>query len=162
MNSALMMHHVFFRVSNVNLALPASAVLEILPCPVLERTPGMASLIGGLFRLDGQSAVALRLDRLLGLNESPVRLYSPLIRLRDAPHPCAVIVDEVQDVAVAGAVRPTGMRRSFNDAVVGEIDRADRVWHVLSAERLLLIEEQQALAEFAVRATDRIARLQPA
>jgi chemotaxis signal transduction protein len=162
MNNAPMMHYVFFRVSNVNLALAASAVLEILPCPVLERTPGMASLIGGLFHLDGQSAVALRLDRLLGLNESPVSLYSPLIRLRDAPHPCALITDEVQDVTVPGAVRPTGLRRSFNDAVIGEIDRAERVWHVLSPERLLLIEEQQAFAEFAERASDRIARLKSA
>jgi chemotaxis signal transduction protein len=157
-----MMHYVFFRVSSVDLALPVRDVVEILPCPVLQRTPGMASMIGGLFRLDGQSAVALRLDRLLGLDESPVGLYSPLIRLKGTPHPSALIVDEVHDVAASSATRPFAMHRSFNEAVVGQIDGGDRTWHVLDAERLLLIEEQRILAEFTTRSGERAPRLEPA
>lgn len=152
-----MMRYVLFRASSIDLALPVSEVLEILPCPILQRTPGTASVIGGTFRLGGELAVALRLDRLLGLEDRPPGLYSPLLRLRHAPQPCFLIVDEVCDVAALHAPRPCAAHRVFSNAVIGQIDGQGRSWHLLDVQRILQLEEHRALAEHSARADEKVA-----
>ncbi|WP_051328709.1 chemotaxis protein CheW [Geminicoccus roseus] len=157
-----MAYYVLFQVSSVDLAFLASEVEEVLPCPLLQRMPGLADSVAGLFRLDGNNAVALRLDRLLGLAESPPGLYSPLVRLKAAAPPVCLIVDRVCDVLPLGEMREAARHRSFNQVVVGEIEGGGRTWHVLDPARILLLEEQLALAEFGARADERLARLVPA
>ncbi|WP_159714106.1 chemotaxis protein CheW [Geminicoccus flavidas] len=141
-----MIHVVLFRVSSMDLALPLADVVEILPCPILQPLPGMAPTVGGVFRLEGSVCLALRTDRLLGLPERPPGLYSPLLRLRHADEPCALIVDEVLDVAAAPVSPPFLAHRSLEGVVTGQVEWAGRGWHLLDAGRLVHLGEGAAPA----------------
>ena len=154
-----MMHCVLFRVSAADLALPLADVREILPCPILGSLPGMPSVLAGWFVLDGQTASALRLDRILDLPERPPALYSHLMRLKNIEPPCLLVVDEVCEVVALEDPRSVPVGQTFNECVTGRVDWAGRVWHVLDRDRLLLRQERFAVAEFADRTQARLARL---
>src|SRR5437667_9531123 len=109
-----------FRLGGRACALPADAVAEVVPLPLLSRPPGLPDLLEGLLNLGGQAVPVVRLDRLLGLPPLAPGLYTPLLVLR-RPVPLALLVEAVQGlVAVpAGDVRPAGTGHSCNDCLEG-------------------------------------------
>lgn len=164
-----MVEVLLFNTAAADLALPLAAVREVLPCPLLRRAPGMPWMLAGLFTLDGRTAAVLHLAHLLGMErlpapeERPPGLYAPLIRLRDgAGDDRLLLVDRVHDLVRAAAIRPLPAHGSFNDAVTGLVDWGGGNWHLLDAARLLLAQEQGAVAEFTRLAGARLARLEDA
>lgn len=149
------------RTSGVDAALPLADVREVLACPMLTVGPGQPPFIAGFFALDGQAALVLRLDRLLGLRDSPEDLYAPLIRLA-GPGPARLLLVEraVSVVPVTDPV-PAGPEESFNSCVTARFGHDGRLVHLLDRARLLLNAEEAATRAYSDAAATRLTALLP-
>jgi purine-binding chemotaxis protein CheW len=152
-----------FRLPGVACALPLDRLREVVPMALLSRPPGMPSLLEGLLNLGGAAVAVVRLDRLLGLPELSVGLYTPLLVLRHAEDRVALLVESVVGLIT---VRPEDVRptpgASLEDCVEGEVDVGGLTVHLLDPDRLLLEKERQCLAEFAAAEQGRLRRLEEA
>lgn len=141
---------VVFQVGGENCAIPAGSVSEIAPMARLARSPGLPSVLAGLLNLRGVAVPVIRLDRLFGLPPRDPGAYSHLIVLRGPSGPAAILADRVLDVASppAEAFRPVPPGKSFNACAVSLVEMDGRSIYLLSADRLLLEQEKQAVDEF--------------
>jgi purine-binding chemotaxis protein CheW len=155
---------IVFDVGGLACALRRSTVRELLPLPRLWRPPGTPRPVAGFFNLGGAAVPVVRLDVLFGLErdgaDAEQDLYRHLILVDGLTSSgrTALLVDRVLDViqvqdASLSAVRP---ENSLNSCVEAEIPRESGLLHLLSMERILLAEEQQALAELGRRAQSRL------
>jgi purine-binding chemotaxis protein CheW len=150
-----------FRLGGHACALPADAVAEVVPLPLLSRPPGLPDLLEGLLNLGGWAVPVVRLDRLLGLPPLTPGLYTPLLVLR-RPAALALLVEAVQGlVSVPAAdVRPGAPGHSCNDCLEGELTLAGRPVALLDPERLLLAKERRCLAALQAAEQERLRRLE--
>jgi purine-binding chemotaxis protein CheW len=161
-----------FHLAGQAYALPLEEVQEIVPMAELSRPPGMPSALAGFLNLGGCAVPVLRLDRLFGLREQDIGLYTPLLVLRQVENRVALMVERVSDLRTlpAEAILPVPPDHSFNDCAEGIVlvegpgnsyhACADRVVVVLSAGRILLEKEQQHLAELQDREQARLRELE--
>jgi purine-binding chemotaxis protein CheW len=153
-----------FDVCGTTCALRRTAVQELLPLPRLWRPPALPRPVAGFFNLGGSAVSVLRLDVLFGLEERTGApqddLYRHLILVKGAggSGPQALLVDRVLDVIHMGSatISPVRQEGSLNGCVEAEIEYDGQFAHLLSLERILLAEEQQALAELARQAQERL------
>jgi len=140
---------VTFRAAGRSCALPLEAVQEVVPLAALSRPPGLPWIIEGLLNLDGSAVPVLRFDRLLGLPEQDPGLHSQLVVLR-AERPIALLVESAGEVlpATDEMLMPVRATETFNGCLEAELLVGDRVYHLFSAERLLLEQERKKLEEF--------------
>ena len=106
----------------------------------------------------------LRLDRLLQLPEQPLGLYSMLILLKGvAKCPIAILVDRISEILLVSesALLPAGQENSFNACAEAVVPVRGQVVHLLSATRILLEKERDALAGFQAMAQRRIDAWEP-
>lgn len=155
---------IVFDVCGIACALHRSAVRELLPLPRLWRPPGLPRPVAGFLNLGGQAVPVLSLAILFGLEERPsageADLYRHLVVLqgRAAPGVHALLVDRVLDVTAVDASRLSAVAQAetLNGCVEAEAAWGGRLVHLLSAERILMAEEQQALAELGRHAQSRL------
>jgi len=155
---------IVFDVCGVTCALHRSTVREFLPLPRLWRPPALPRPVAGFFNLGGHAVPVLRLDVLFGLERTEdgpeTELYRHLILIDrlGAPGMSALLVDRVIDVANVEPSRLSSVREegTLNGCVEAEIAWDGRLVHLLSVERILLAEEQQALAELGRQAQIRL------
>jgi purine-binding chemotaxis protein CheW len=155
---------IIFDVCGTACALHRSAVREFLPLPRLWRPPALPRPVAGFFNLAGDAVPVLRLDVLFGLQKAEdapeADLYRHLILIgaSGSAGPSALLVDRVLDVATVNAAQVSDVRQAetLNGCVEAEVTWGDRLVHLLSAERILLTEEQQALAELGRQAQSRL------
>jgi purine-binding chemotaxis protein CheW len=138
-----------FHVGNQAYGLPLHQLRELTPLAELSRPPGLPRLLAGFLNLGGTAVPVLRLDRLFGLPDVSLGLYTPLLVLRSENPPLALLAERVSRIVnlPAEAVLPVPAGESFNDCADGVATLDDHVLVLLSAERLLLEKEQQCLAE---------------
>jgi len=150
-----------FDVRGVACALPRRAVRELLPLPRLWRPPSLPRPVAGFFSLGGAAVPVVRLDVLFGLGQGEggpeTQLYQHLI-LVNGSGPYALLVDRVLDMIEVDEARLSSVRQeeTLNGCVEAEIDLEGRLVHLLSSERILFAEEQQALAELSHHARSRL------
>jgi purine-binding chemotaxis protein CheW len=120
-----------------------------VPLAELSRPPGLPQLLAGFLNRAGVAVAVLRLDRLFGLSEIIPGLHTPLLILRSADPPLALLVERVSRIARLpdDAVLPVPAGESFNDCAEGVATLNGQLVVLLSAERLLLEKESQCLAE---------------
>src|SRR5207245_4311039 len=120
--------------------LPLEDVQEIVPMASLFRPPTIPSLLEGFLNLRGTAIPVLPLGRLFGLQERPLELHTPLVILRGAGYPIALLVDNVSRIlsVSSGALLPVQEAHSFNNCAEAEAVVEGLVIHVLSSERLLI------------------------
>lgn len=155
---------IIFDVCGTACALHRSAVREFLPLPRLWRPPALPRPVAGFFNLGGDAVPVLRLYVLFGLqkgeDDPEVDLYRHLILIGTggSAGPVALLADRVLDVATVNAAQVSHIMQaeSLNGCVEAEVTWGDRLVHLLSAERILLTEEQQALAELGRQAQSRL------
>ena len=155
---------IVFDVCGTACALHRSAAREFLPLPHLWRPPALPRPVAGFFNLGGQAVPVLRLDVLFGLRPmddgAEADLYRHLILIDrfNAPGTTALLVDRVLDVAhvAPSQLSPVGQEGTLNGCVEAEVTWDGRLVHLLSVERILLAEEQQALAELGRQAQNRL------
>lgn len=137
-------------VSREACALPLEGVQEIIPMAWLSRSPSSPPILEGLLNLRGRSIPVVALSRLFRLPEEPLRLYTPLVVLRDGNHPIALVVDAINQIVsvTEEAFVPAPEGHSFNDCSKEGVVVQGRIIPVVSSERLLLKEEWHRLSEF--------------
>lgn len=155
---------IVFDVCGTACALHRSAAREFLPLPRLWRPPALPRPVAGFFNLSGRAVPVLRLDVLFGLQRSgddaETDLYRHLILIDGlgSSGASALLVDRVLDVAHVETSRlsPVKEEGTLNGCVEAEITWEGRLVHLLSAKRILLSEEQQALTELGQQAQNRL------
>jgi purine-binding chemotaxis protein CheW len=155
---------IVFDVCGTACALHRSAVRELLPLPRLWRPPALPRPVAGFFNLSGQAVPVLRLDVLFGLEQGQLGaeddLYRHLILIegQGGSGANALLVDRVLDVATVNAsqLSPVQQEETLNGCIEAEVTWGDRLVHLLSVARILLAEEQQALAELGRHAQNRL------
>jgi len=155
---------IVFDVCGTACALRRSAVREFLPLPRLWRPPALPRPLAGFFNLGGDAVPVLRLDVLFGLDggadDPEATLYRHLILIGASGTPglSALLVDRVLDVADVDVSQLSTVQpaETLNGCVEAEVTWSDRIVHLLSADRILLAEEKQALAELGRHAQSRL------
>ncbi|MCC2650227.1 MAG: hypothetical protein K0Q60_382 [Microvirga sp.] len=155
---------IIFDVCGTACALHRSAVREFLPLPRLWRPPALPRPVAGFFNLAGDAVPVLRLDVLFGLqkgqDDPEADLYRHLILLGNGGTAglSALLVDRVLDVATVNTTQLSDVRQTetLNGCVEAEVTWGNRLVHLLSADRILLAEEQQALTELGRQAQNRL------
>lgn len=153
-----------FEVSDQVAALPLGDVERIVPIAQLARPPGLPSALEGVLNLGGAAVSVLRLDRLLGLPPRDPGLYSMVILLKKEAMlkgtgvAAAVLVDRVREVLSVpeAALLPIGEENSFNGCAPAAVSVPGQYIQVLSAQHLLLENEERALSEFHAMAQQRL------
>lgn len=142
------------RIGDTRLALPMTAVREVLPMLPIDASPGLPAPVLGFVLLQGVPVPVLA--PLLLLDPAgridAIGLFSHLVRLRD-DGPC-LLVDRAEDV-VGGTVAPVDPGQSLNAAIIGELSVGDDIAHVVAPDRLLLDSERAILAALRVAAAAR-------
>jgi len=155
-------HIVVFQVAGLACALRLESVAEIVPMAALFSPPSRPALIEGFLNLGGAAIPVVRLDRLFGLPEREVELYTPMIVIKSKSGPLALWVERVLDVRVidASSILAVEPRHSFNGCVKAVVGTETFPVHLLAVERILLDKERQCLAEFQSREQQRLLGLQ--
>jgi purine-binding chemotaxis protein CheW len=153
-----------FRLPGHACAVSLILVQEVVPMAELSRPPGLPPVVEGFLNLGGSAVPVLRPDRLLGLPEVAVGLYTPLIVLRQGRGSLALLVETVEVIgpATERLPLPTGAEGgySFNDCAEGQVVVGKKNAVVLSVERLLLEKERQCLAHLQAIEQERLRRLE--
>ncbi len=141
-------------VADTRLALPLTAVREVLPLLPIDRVPGLPRPLVGFVDLRGRAvpvlAPLLLLDPAATLES--IDLFAHLVVLHgDAP---CLLADRVEDV-VTGDADPVDPAHSLNGAITGELALAAGTAHVVDPARLLLDAERSALARLTAAADAR-------
>ena len=144
-----------FRICLVELAgqsfgLRLESVSEIVPMAALSCPPSMPSILDGVLNRRGTALPVVRTATLLGLPQDRLDLHTPLVIVRGAKLPLALLVHRVTGI-VSVAVDdwlPISESNSFNGCVDGRLAAPGNAAHLLSLDRLFLEKEQQILAEF--------------
>ena len=151
--------YVVFGLSGHTLALPAPSVTRFLPLPALDRPPAAPQAVAGVFRWQGRVVPVLRVDRLLGLAESPIGLYTTLLLLSRDDGPLALAVERVQGI-VAATAEEIAEGLSFEGCALAVIRHAGGTATVLDPGRLLTHVEERLLEDFRALAEERLAQWQ--
>jgi purine-binding chemotaxis protein CheW len=147
-----------FSVSGRMAAFPAEEVERVVLVPELSRPPGLPAAIEGILNLSGQAVPVLRVDRLLGLTEQSIGLYSMILIVRAAVGRFAILVDPGSRLVLipAGSRLPVDGGDCFNACAEATVNIEGDPVPVLSATRMLLEKEKQMLAEFQQAAQRRL------
>jgi purine-binding chemotaxis protein CheW len=151
-----------FRISEQYCALPLESLQEIVLMASLSRPPSTPAILEGFLNLRGIAVPVVSLSRMFRLPERPYELYAPIIVLRAADYPVALLVDHVSQVlsVAAEASLLVPEKHSFYDCAEAELVVADRVVHILSPERLFIKKQQQCLSEFQAMEQQRLRDLE--
>jgi purine-binding chemotaxis protein CheW len=151
-----------FQLADRLAAVPLESVDRVVPMAELGCPPGLPSALEGVLNLAGLAVPVLRLDRLFGLRDQQLSLYSMLIVLR-APGESrlAILVDRVSQVLSVpeNTLVSVDQETSFNGCAESALPHSEGTIHLLSLDRLLLARESRALAEFQVMAQKRLQEL---
>lgn len=152
--------YIVFGLSGQKLALPSSAVTRFLPVPTLDRPPAAPPVVAGVFRWHGRVVPVLRLDRLLGLAEARIGLYTTLLLLERDNGPVALAADRVLGIATTADAREIAEDLSFEGCALAVIPYAGGTAAVLDPGRLFTHAEERLLEDFRIRAEERLAQWQ--
>jgi purine-binding chemotaxis protein CheW len=149
---------VVFRLGRQLVAMPVAAVREVVPIAWLSKPIQMPSVVEGILNLGGVAVAVLRLDRLLGIDDSRVNLDSSILVMRGGSS-FGLLVDRVEFVRRLSDfhLAPVGDSQSFNGCVTGELTGNGDAIPLVSWDLLLVEEERVRLAEFQDRAQTRLA-----
>jgi len=152
---------VVFRLEGCFCALPGEAVSEVLPQAELYLPPALPPILAGFLNLDGKAVPVVRLARLLFPGrEQDVRpgLYTHLILLRSKWRAFILQVEKALEVKYFSdeALLPMAPGLSLQDCVEAQAEEAGEKIYVLSADRLLLGEERDRIAELQTMEQERL------
>jgi purine-binding chemotaxis protein CheW len=145
-------------------ALPLENVQRIVPMAQLSKPPGLPSLLEGILNLSGSAVPVLRLDRLFQLPSQRLGLHSALIIVNSiADGRIALLVDRVSDILTIpeNGLLPIGQDDSFNGCAEALVSAGGQTIYLLSAKRLLLEKDREALSQFQAMAQRRLQDWEP-
>lgn len=149
---------VVFAQGDLLCALPSRDVQEVVFMPELSHPPGLPGVVEGLMSIDGQSIPVLKAAKLLGQEALANGVYTPVMILKGRTAAlCAQRMLGIHRVK-PGEMLAAKSGRSFNDLLLGLVKMDGQDAYVLCADRLLLEEEKQRIADFQAQAKARLAQ----
>ncbi len=141
-------------VAGVDMALPMTAVAEILPVTRFERQAPWPKVLAGFMNLRGRPLAVIDLARVMDPQREPSKpdLYSHVIRLGEAHGGggLALLTDRARDAEVmADDFTEVDDDASANGVIGGNLLILGRLTPLIDVHRLLLIEEEVRVAEIA-------------
>lgn len=141
-------------VAGVDMALPMTAVAEILPVTRFERQAPWPKVLAGFMNLRGRPLAVIDLARVMDPQReaSQPGLYSHVVRLGEAHGggDLALLADRAKDAEVsADAFTAVDEDASANGVIGGNLLILGRLTPLIDVDRLLLVEEEVRLAEIA-------------
>ncbi len=148
---------VIFEVCGRFCALPTTTVKEVMLLPELSKPPGLFSLVEGILNLGGQVIPVLRLDRLFGLPEIRLGLYTPVLLLKGMGVPLALLVDQVTEVVEpgAGSFARKIKEDAFSKYLAGKVIHKDSTIHIIDPQKIILEGERRHFGNFHTLAQGR-------
>lgn len=149
---------VLVAVAGTTMAVPASALAELVHEPELVRPPRLPTALAGLFRLRGRVVPVLRPEVLLDLPPPPPGPFRVLLVFHGAAGGrWALLVERALAVVEAPAhlLEPVPGGHSLGACVAALLAGPDGGVPVLAPERLLLHREEMAVVEFTQWAEQR-------
>ncbi len=130
---------VVFRLGGQSYALPIEAVQEIQQIVAMTDVPETAQGVIGMVNLRGDIVPAVDLRRVLGMETREFGLQTPMIISRLGGSLVALVVDEVEDVAVLpeGCVQDAGDFLELADRLIGLCRLDTDLIFLLDPDRLL-------------------------
>ncbi len=144
-------------------ALPTRAVREIVFEPAVSTVPGQPRILHGFFNWRGTTVAVISLRSLFGESIESLDLYAPVVVLQgfDDHRTLALLADKVLDVVEPDAASfRTPNAVSVNDCTESVFYTAAGDVTVLSVDRLLLVQEQQRIAELGEKIEARLLECQ--
>ncbi|MBS0208194.1 MAG: chemotaxis protein CheW [Planctomycetes bacterium] len=153
--------YLVFILAGQRYALPASHVREVLALPELARPAGMPPLLAGYVRIGATVIPVLSLARLLGVADTELGLFTPLLILNVPDRPLTLLVDQADEIVslTPGQLTPINREQSFNDCSIAVASVKERTVIILDPERLLSEQESRRLAELDALARERMTTL---
>jgi len=141
-------------VAGVDMALPMTAVAEILPVTRFERQAPWPKVLAGFMNLRGRPLTVIDLARVMDPQRevSQPGIYSHVVRLGEAHGggDLALLADRAKDAEVsADAFAAVDEDASANGVIGGNLLILGRLTPLIDVDRLLLVEEEVRLAEIA-------------
>lgn len=152
--------YVVFGLSGHTLALPAASVTRFLPLPALDRPPASPRAVAGVFRWQGRVVPVLRVDRLLGLADSALSLYTTLLLVDRDDGPLALAVERVHGIVATADAQEIAEGLSFEGCALAVIPHAGGTATVIDPGRLLTHVEERLLEDFRTQTEERLAQWQ--
>jgi chemotaxis signal transduction protein len=130
---------VVFLLGNQRYALPIGAVQEIQQLVAMSEVPETLPGIVGMINLRGVVIPAVDLRRALGMEARSFTLQTPMVVARISGELVALIVDEVEDVALLpeGCMQEPGDFLELADRLIGVCRVDNELIFLLDPERLL-------------------------
>lgn len=149
---------IVFCIAEQRYAIPLAAVQEVLPLPLLSRSPRMPSILAGFMHLGGMAVAIVDVARLFDMPSADCGLYTPLLLLRGATDPIALKVERVLGIVsvLASAKVRVEERNDRNNCLEATAIIEGHVVALLSLERLLLSRERKCLAHLRADEQSRI------
>ncbi len=137
-----------FAAAGRRLALPLEDIRRVVPLPLLQTPAGAPQFVEGFFDYVGSPVAVVRVDRLLGLGEERLGIYSPLLVLKSEDPPIALHVGRVLSILkpTDAELQPIGEDETFNACVIARVSIGGDTVYVLSSKALLLTEERATVA----------------
>jgi len=141
-------------VAGVDMALPMTAVAEVLPVTRFERQAPWPKVLAGFMNLRGRPLAVIDLARVMDPQREPSKpdLYSHVIRLGEAHGGggLALLADRAKDAeVVADDFTEVDDDASANGVIGGNLLILGRLTPLIDVDRLLLLEEEVRVAEIA-------------
>lgn len=134
-----------FEVGGRLLAIPVSAVQEIIAATALSCEPCGPSVLAGFLDLGGRAVPVLSLGRILGVEALPLGLDTPLIIVRHHNGLLGLLVEHVRDTVNTAQADRVALT---HDAIAHEaVNLAGRLVPILDPSQLLFEQERRRIAE---------------
>lgn len=132
---------VTFTLGSQTYALPIAPVRQIIEMVTITPLPQINHTIAGVINFHGVIAPVINMRRLLGLEEIPLHLHSPIILVKISERLVGLIVDKVLDVLE----RPVDQIINPNNILLKEMGEAPLLQGLIQAQggSILLLNPEQ-------------------
>ncbi len=144
---------VVFRLAQQNYALPVELVKQIISMVTITPIPQVSDVVEGIINVHGTIVPVVNLGRHLGLQKTPLQLYTPILLAQIGEGMVGLIIDEVTNVLsfpLEQITRPVDiLPKGLGEAPVlqGLTYNEGNMVSLLDINHLFLPEQMQALGQ---------------
>jgi len=130
---------VVFNLGSQRYGIPIDRVKEIQQIVAFSDVPADGLGVVGMVNLRGEVIPAVDVRRLVGMDDRPYTLETPMIITRSGVHVVALIVDDVEDVVQLpeGCLQATSPMHALSSKMLGVCRLDDGLVYLLDVDRLL-------------------------
>lgn len=138
---------ILFRLDELRMALPLSAVERILRAVYITPLPNAPEIVLGVINAQGQIIPVIDMRRRLGLPERTLALTDQLILARTTKRPVALVTDSVTGVLEYPDSKLTEVHAILPgvESVTGVIKLEDGLAYIHNLDSFLSLEEESSL-----------------